>query len=1150
MRTRRSFTSRLRFAVATCGLFLAAALGGLPAAPAYAQQPAATAAAPVAPGTIRVHFHRSQGDAAQWGVYSWDGPQDPSPAWITGRFMFTQLDSFGGWVDIPLASGKTAMSFLVTDGSGTKNCATDQRAPLPADVATRGHEIWLLEGDCTVYTTPPGTTAAPVAPETIRVHFRRSQGDAGQWGVYSWDGPLNPSSVWITDRFMFTQTDSYGGWVDIRLASGKTALSFLVTDGGGAKNCDSDQRAPLPGDVATKGHEIWLQEGDCTVYTAPPAPSYGSLANASAHWLAAKVLAWPGAPGTGSYKLFYAANGGLGTDASGITGADGSMDLAPAPLPDSVRAKFPHLAAATGLALSDADAAKVAGLASAQFAIAQYDAAGKLVKVTSLQTAGMLDDVFAGRAANATLGVSFNKAGVPTFRVWAPTAKSVALDIYPDANAPASSSVPMRFDAASGVWSYTAPDASWTNRAYYTYTVRVLSRWANNSLVTNTVTDPYSVSLNANSARSFVADLDSDALKPRGWDHHRIPKLEHPSDIALYELHIRDFSASDDTVPAARRGKYLAFAERNSNGMRHLKSLAKAGLTHVHLLPAFDIASVNEAGCTTPAIPDAGPASEAQQAAVNATRDSDCFNWGYDPVHYNAPEGSYASSANDGAARIREFRSMVQELHETGLRVAMDVVYNHTSSSKQGPLSVLDKIVPAYYYRLNATGATLNDSCCADTAAEHAMMGKLMVESVALWAREYRVDSFRFDIMTFAPLDVMKQVQTAVNRAAGREIYLYGEGWNFGAVANDQRFVNSRQANLYGTGIGSFNDRLRDSVRGGGCCDSGEDLISQQGFINGVWYDPNDRARQSRDDALRLADIVRVGLSGTLRDYRFVDRFGSLRTNGDIDYFGQRAGYTASPSEAINYVEKHDNQTLFDLNAFRLPQSTSLADRLRVQNLGAAIVLLSQGVPFIHAGQELLRSKSLDRDSYNSGDWFNRLDYSYASNNFGVGLPMAGVNGANWSMMTPILENPLIKPDSAAIRSARAAFEDLLAIRMDTSLFRLRTAKDVTERLRFHNTGPDQEPGLIVMRIDGEEPSRYKDAKYRSVVVLFNVDKEAKTIAIPELKGLRLKLHKVQRGSGDPVVKTSSYSAAGGSFTIPARTTAVFVEQGNGRDDD
>jgi pullulanase/glycogen debranching enzyme len=995
----------------------------------------------------------------------------------------------------------------------------------------------------------PTASAAPVAPGSIRMHFHRVQHDTAQWGVYSWDGPQKPSSAWITDRFMFTNTDAFGGYVDIPLAAGKSAIWFLVTEGTGFKNCGNDQHADLNADVDTKGQEVWLLEGDCTVYNSQPALSYGNLAFASAHWLSGTTLAWPGVPSSGaSYKLYYAANAGLAATpdaASGLRGADGSFELTPAPLSDAIRRKYPHLAGATGLQLAASDAARIAQLASSQFAIAQYDGAGNMVQVTSLQTAGMLDDVFASAASQAQLGVSFDRAGVPTFRVWAPTAKAVSLNVYPNANAPATVTVAMTRDAASGVWRYTAPDAGWTNRAYYTYNVQVLSRWANNTLVTNTVTDPYSLSLNANSTRSFVANLDSPALKPAGWDDQRIPKLDAPTDIALYELHIRDFSAQDSTVPAAHRGKYLAFTDDNANPMRHLKSLQKAGMTHVHLLPSFDFASVNETGCANPAIPNAAADSTAQQAAVAAAQDSDCFNWGYDPVHYNAPEGSYASDANDGAARVREFRAMVQGLHEAGLRVTMDVVYNHTSQSQQGPLSVLDRIVPAYYYRLGANGNILNDSCCADTAQENAMMGKLMIDSVSLWARQYKVDSFRFDIMGFTPLDLLKRLQASVNQAAGRDIYLYGEAWNFGNVANDARFVQARQANMAGTGIGSFNDRMRDAVRGGGCCDSGSALITQQGFINGVWYDPNGQANQSRDDALRLADMVRVALSGTLRDYRFTDRFGSLRTNAQIDYFGQPAGFAAQPSETINYIEAHDNQTLFDINAFRLPQSTSLADRVRVQNLGAAIVLLSQGVPFIHAGQEILRSKSLDRDSYNAGDWFNRLDYSYASNNFGVGLPMAGPNQDNWGIMAPILSNPLIKPDTRAILAARAAFEDLLAIRKDSSLFRLRSAQDVIERLKFYNVGPDQVPGVIVMDIDGNDPAKYAGAQYKGVVVVFNVDKVAKTIAVPELKGRKLQLHKIQRNGSDEVVKASAFERNSGSVSIPARTTAVFVQNAN-----
>ncbi|MGZ3183475.1 MAG: pullulanase-type alpha-1,6-glucosidase [Telluria sp.] len=985
-------------------------------------------------------------------------------------------------------------------------------------------------------------SVAPVAPANIRIHFRHLSSDVTQYGVYSWDGPLNPSHAWITDRFMFTQKDGFGGYVDIPVDTSKNGIWFLVTDGYGNKNCGYDQNAPFTSDIATKGQEIWLIEGECDIHTTQPVISFGNLANASAHWLTADTLAWPNAPQSGSYKLFYAANGGLGSDPSGVTGADGSIDLTiSGTLSDALKQKYPHLANSTALTMSATDAAKVASLATSQFALAQFDAQGNIVMVTSLQMSGMLDSVFAPAASNAALGVSFAR-GVPTFRLWAPTAKSVALNIYPDANAAATTTVAMSKDAASGVWSYTAPDAGWTNKAYYTYTVNVLSRWADNKVVSNTVTDPYSVSLNANSARSFVADLDSGALKPTNWDHHPIPRLDQPTDIAIYELHIRDFSAQDSTVPETHRGKYLAFTDINSNGMRHLEGLARAGLTHVHLLPSFDFASVNEAGCTTPNVPNSGSDWADQQAAVAAAQDTDCFNWGYDPVHYNAPEGSYSTNANDGAVRIREFRSMVQSLHENGLRVAMDVVYNHTSSSQQWNLSVLDKIVPAYYYRLNANGGITNDSCCADTASENAMFAKLMIDSVSLWAREYKVDSFRFDIMGFTPLAVMKQLQQSVNAAAGRPIYLYGEAWNFGTVGNDARFVQARQANMFGTGIGSFNDRLRDAVRGGGCCDSGDNLVSQQGFINGFWYDKNPQGWwQSKDDLLRLADLVRVGLSGTLRDYHFTDRFGNERANSQIDYFGQNAGFTANPAETINYIEAHDNQTLFDINAFRLPQDTPLADRVRVQNLGAAIVTLAQGIPFIHAGQDILRSKSLDRDSYNAGDWFNAIDWSYQTNKFGIGLPMANVNQSNWSIMAPILRNTLIKPDTNAILTAKAYMQDMLTIRAESSLFRMRTADDIKQRLKFFNVGPDQVPGVIVMALDGHG---YDGAKYKRAVVVVNVDKVAKSVAVPQAAGWKLDLHKIQRKStADALVGSSRFDRATGTFSVPPRTTAVFVQE-------
>ncbi len=983
------------------------------------------------------------------------------------------------------------------------------------------------------------------APGSIRMHYHRAQRDTAQWGVYSWDGPVTPSQAWITDRFMLNNSDSFGGYIDIPVSSSKNAIWFLVTDGYGNKNCGNDQHADFNADIASVGQEVWMLEGDCTVYASAPPISYGNLGNATALWLTADTIAWPGLASNGSYKLFYAANGGLGSDSGGVTGSDGSFSLSVSSggLSSALKAKFPYVRDATALMLSSSDAASAAGKMTGQFAIAQYDGNGDLVQVTSLQMAGVLDALYATQAANAQLGLSFNRGGAPTFRVWAPTAKAVKLNLYADANASSATQVSMTRDSSSGVWSYSARDSRWTNRYYYTYSVDVLSRWVNNTVVSNIVTDPYSLSLNVNGQRSFVVDLDSSELKPHGWDHQHIAALDAPTDISLYELHIRDFSANDSTVPTAHRGKYLAFIDDHSNGMRHLKSLQRAGLTHIHLLPSFDIASVSETGCSNTVIPNAAPDSAAQQSAVAANQEGDCFNWGYDPVHYSAPDGSYASDASDGAVRVREFRAMVKSLHDEGLRVTMDVVYNHTSQAQQGPLSVLDKIVPTYYYRLNANGGITNDSCCSDTAAENAMMGKLMIDSVISWATQYQVDSFRFDIMGMHPMPLITKLQRAVNRAAGRDIYLYGEAWNFGVVANDARFVQARQANMFNSGIGSFNDRIRDSVRGGGCCDGGDRLISQQGFINGAFYDPNALSTQSKDDLLRLTDLVRVGLSGTLRDYSFVDRNGVMRKNSEIDYFGQPAGYTANPAETINYIEAHDNQTLFDLNAYKLPASTSIADRVRVQNLGAAINILAQGVPFFHAGQDILRSKSLDQNSYNAGDWFNQLDFTYQSNHFGIGLPMAGSNQNNWYLMSPILTNPLINPGPSNIQNARDFFTDMLAIRSDTSLFRLRSGQDVNERLRFYNVGPEQQTGLIAMEIDGQNPRRYSGAKYKRVVVFFNVDKLVKNLTIDAMRGKLMMLHPIQRhSSSDAIAKTASFDRGTGAFSIPPRSTVVFIE--------
>ena len=358
-------------------------------------------------------------------------------------------------------------------------------------------------------------------------------------------------------------------------------------------------------------------------------------------------------------------------------------------------------------------------------------------------------------------------------------------------------------------------------------------------------------------------------------------------------------------------------------------------------------------------------------------------------------------------------------LHQAGIEVLLDVVYNHTNASGQDEKSVLDRIVPGYYHRLNDKGQVETSTCCQNTASEHNMMEKLMVDSLVTWATEYKIDAFRFDLMGHhmkrnmikvrETLDSLSLAEDGVN---GAEIYMYGEGWNFGEVADNARGVNATQLNMAGTGIGTFSDRLRDAVRGVGPFDSGEALRRNQGFANGLFYDHNafnSGSSEELEKLLLFSDQIRVGMAGNLADYEFIDHNGDLVTGKDVDYNGQPAGYTQDPQEDITYISKHDNQTLYDNNTYKNPVDTSMADRVRVQNVGLSTVLLGQGVPFMHAGSDLLRSKSFDRDSYNSGDWFNRLDFTYQANNYGVGLPVAGKNQDNWVIMQPRLANPDLK---------------------------------------------------------------------------------------------------------------------------------------------
>lgn len=885
---------------------------------------------------------------------------------------------------------------------------------------------------------------------------------------------------------------------------------------------------------------------------------------ASAVWLNRQLIQWQGVAISQQrtrFRLVSSRTAALvlapgapvqGADQNIVLDMLGSSSVDLTDLPATRKEKFNYLQAGVILKLPPIDATNIKELLRHQVILVQENEHGEVMRATRLQQAALLDDLYSAASQVQNLGVQVQVGTHESrFKLWAPTAQQVALCVYKNADGKASAIYPAEFqhefqqenqqenqqeirinqnahlDENTGVWSWRLPIN--LSGYYYRYLVDVIVPQV--GVVRNLVTDPYSISLSADSLRSYIADLEAPQLQPKGWQSSSGRALAQQTDMSVYELHVRDFSINDTSVPAAKRGKFLAFTEANSNGMRHLKALAQAGLSDVHLLPVFDFASVPERNCVTPKILPAAANGTQQQAQVTATASRDCFNWGYDPFHFNAPEGSYASNANNGAARIIEFRRMVMALHQAGLRVGMDVVYNHTAAAGQVRWSVLDRIVPGYYHRLNAEGAIEQSTCCDNTATENSMMGKLLIDSVLSWATHYKIDSFRFDLMAHQPRVLMERLQKELLEKTGRFIPLLGEGWNFGEVANGARFVQASQLSLNGTGIASFSDRARDALRGGGAADSGAQLLQNKGYIND--------STQSQSELASTADQVKVGLAGSLRDYVLQTADGSRKRLEQIDYHGQPAGYVSQPGEVVNYVENHDNQTLFDINVYKLPVNTSQAERARVQILASAITALSQGIAYFHAGQDLLRSKSLDRNSFDSGDWFNRLDWRYHDNYFGSGLPPKKDNATQYPLMRDLLKNQQIKPTQHDIVWAKNVFQDFLKIRASSTLFRMPSASDIQQRLRF---AKGNDAALITMHLDGRG---YAGANFQDIVVVVNVARSPKAMSIDAERGKSYRLHPIQAapGSADQTIrKAARYRSAEGQFFVPAQSVVVFVQ--------
>ncbi|GCD10690.1 type I pullulanase [Clostridium tagluense] len=482
------------------------------------------------------------------------------------------------------------------------------------------------------------------------------------------------------------------------------------------------------------------------------------------------------------------------------------------------------------------------------------------------------------------------------FKVWAPTVEKITVVLYETFSDDLGQRHSMT-KGQKGVWELNL-QGDFKNK-YYNYLVL-------NNGVEKETQDIYTKGCSANGKKGMIVDFSS--INPVNWENHLRALPINRTQAIIYEIHIRDFSVWADSG-IKNKGQYLGFAEKDTKtpegivtGLDHLIDL---GITHVHLMPVYDFASVDET---------AGG-----------------YNWGYDPYLYNVPEGSYASNSNDGTVRIREFKTMIQALHENGISVVMDVVYNHSFAIDNSPMDIL---VPGYYYRRDENGNYTNGSGCGnEIASEKLMVRKFIVDSIMFWAREYKIDGFRFDLMALHDIDTMKEVARQA-KIINPNIIIYGEPWTGGESSLDQS-KQVRKGSQRGLQVSLFNDDMRNAIKG-------DNDGNWAGFVNGGGG---------------LQAEIKKGIVGGIR------------------YSNEICNFAQEPGESINYVSSHDNLCLYDKFEKSNPSNTPL-EREKMNRLALAIILTCQGVPFIQGGTEILRTKQGNHNSYNSGDAVNGIDWS------------------------------------------------------------------------------------------------------------------------------------------------------------------------------
>ncbi len=701
----------------------------------------------------------------------------------------------------------------------------------------------------------------------LKVHYHREDGDYTDWSVWLWESGYDGSD------YAFAEED--GEMVaTMEVTPGTTSVGFIVRTPDWGKDISADQFIDLSEMISGTVH-VYIESG-VEGYTKV----YGSNAV------------------TGT-KLKTAVYNGDGTVDVQMTGSiDGDYTKA-----FTMRGKTSDVTITAVEEKEDYLYVLTLGeeLEATKSYYITYEEVEYSVNMPIIYSTEEFEEAYTYEGDD--LGATWSKEST-TFRVWAPTADEVYLNLYESGTSSKSDRIDKLAMTADvqGTWVITVEGD--LNGTYYTYTAVIDG-------VSNEACDPYARTTGVNGKRAMVIDLDS--TDPEGWDEDTNPHAgESINDAIIYELQIRDLS-TDDSSGIENVGKYLSLTETGttteggiSTGLDYLVDL---GITHLHLMPVYDFGSVDETYTY-----------------------ANLYNWGYDPVNYNVPEGSYSTDPYNGEVRVSEFKEMVLALHQNGISVVMDVVYNHVYSASD---FCINKLVPGYFSRINADGTYSNGSGCGnDTATERSMVRKYIVDSILYWVEEYHIDGFRFDLVGLMDVDTINEIVETVH-AQYPDVIFYGEGWTLSTdVTKDDVVLATQENSALTPGFAYFNDTIRDSLKGNVFNET------DTGYVSGA--------------AAKVTDIINGFLATT--------------------------SWCSSPSQTVNYASCHDNNTLFD----RLQNSrsdASFSDLVKMNNLAAAIYLTAEGVPFIMSGEEMLRSKvnedgTFNSNSYNAGDEVNALVWS------------------------------------------------------------------------------------------------------------------------------------------------------------------------------